>query len=660
LLSKLSIRWILPAAVVLPVLAVALILVALCYATGQRTANALAAQGMAQIHRRIEDRLQHLMELPPAINQLNVARLNEGLIALDEPARSRKVVLETLEVFPDVSSVVLGSAKGHVMWAIRYPGETSYEYAIKSAPDALMQEYAMGRDGQIGQAPLNEFKFDTVNRPWYRAASEAGGPTWGAVYIWVRGGKGVTLGIPFVEPYRDAQGNVLGVVNCELTLADISGFLKRLEVGRTGIAFIMERDGSLVATSTGLECMKDGTARLAAAEAPDRRVVAAAAKLSNRPGALAGINAASVDHVDVDGTPTQLVVSSFKNRRNLDWLVVTLVPDSDFLAGVQQARRQSLMIAAAAAMGALLVGAAMAWWMLRPILAVVAHARRVGGGDLDARITRGDNLEIAQLSAALNDMAEGLKDRLRLRHALNLAMEVQQSLLPARTPTVRRLDVAARAKYCDETGGDYYDYLNVEGLGPHSLMIALGDVMGHGIAAAMLMATARGVLRSQARSQGSLGQLLTHLNEHIVADTRGDRFMTMFLAIVDTSAMSMRWASAGHDQPLIHDPQRGLLTEIDGNAGGVPLGVLAGEAYEESTYTHLRAGQVMLIGTDGLWEAKNDAGEQFGKERVGEALAALAHLSAAQIEAGLYERLQQFCSGRASDDDVTYVVVKFT
>jgi sigma-B regulation protein RsbU (phosphoserine phosphatase) len=174
----------------------------------------------------------------------------------------------------------------------------------------------------------------------------------------------------------------------------------------------------------------------------------------------------------------------------------------------------------------------------------------------------------------------------------------------------------------------------------------------------MLMATARGVLRSQARSQGSLGHLLTHLNEHIVADTRGDRFMTMFLAVVDASSLSMRWASAGHDQPLIYDPQQGLLTEIDTNGGGMPLGVMHGEVYEELTYNRLRPGQIMLIGTDGLWEAKNDAGEQFGKERVGEALSALAHLAAAEIEAGIYQRLQQFCNGRANEDDVTYVVIK--
>jgi len=249
---------------------------------------------------------------------------------------------------------------------------------------------------------------------------------------------------------------------------------------------------------------------------------------------------------------------------------------------------------------------------------------------------------------------------MRLRHALNLAMEVQQSLLPEHTPTVAGLDVAARSKYCDETGGDYYDYLDVEGLGPNSLLVALGDVMGHGIAAAMLMATARGILRSHVRTQGSLSQLLTHVNDLLVADTKGARFMTMFLGVIDVPAMSLRWASAGHDQPMIYDPNQGILDAADPETAGLPLGVMEHETYEEYTLTDLRPGQVMLIGTDGLWEAKNNADEQFGKIRVGEALAALAHLPASQIEAGIYQRLAEFCGGRPNDDDVTYVVIKFS
>jgi serine phosphatase RsbU (regulator of sigma subunit) len=628
------------------------------YETGQRTANDLADQNMRQIHKRIESHLNQLMDLPPAIDRLNGLRLAEGILALNDPARSRKLVYETLRTFPDVSSIVLGSANGEVMWIIRYPGEKTYEYAIKASPAGQMEEYAMGEDGEIGAAPLRGYAFNTVGRPWYKAAIEADGPTWGNVYVWVRGGKGETLGVSYVEPYKDNSGKTLGVINCELTLADISAFLKRLEIGKTGKAFIMERDGSLVATSEGLNCMKDGTARLPAAEASDPEIAQATKELPGTIGPLGTISGMQRGHATLNGAPTQMVVSSFKNRRNLDWLIVTLVPDSDFLADVEASRRQSMAIAGVAMAGALVVGIWMALWLARPILAVVKHAEKVGGGDLEARILRKDNREMSQLSQALNEMADGLKDRMRLRHALNLAMEVQQSLLPSGKPEVRGIDVAARAQYCDETGGDYYDYLDVEGMGPETLFVALGDVMGHGIAAAMLMATARGILRSHVRVKGSLGDLLTHVNQLLVVDTQGKRFMTMFLGVVDVKTMTLRWASAGHDQPLLYDPESKKLATME-DGGGLPLGVMDSEKYEEQTHAGLRPGQVMLVGTDGLWESKNEKEEQFGKERVGEALAALAHLSAAEIEAGIYRRLKEFCGSRANDDDITYVVIKF-
>src|SRR5690606_6752631 len=111
------------------------------------------------------------------------------------------------------------------MWVIRYPGETTYEYAIKAAPDAPMVEYQLAADGVVVGDSRGSFAFDPRKRPWYTAAIAADGPTWGDVYVWVRNGQGETLGVSYVEPYRDKQGTIIGVVNCELTLADISAFL---------------------------------------------------------------------------------------------------------------------------------------------------------------------------------------------------------------------------------------------------------------------------------------------------------------------------------------------------------------------------------------------------------------------------------------------------
>jgi phosphoserine phosphatase RsbU/P len=657
-MRKISIRWIMPAVVVAPVLVVVTLLTALAYQTSQRTVSDLAGQNMRQIHQSIETHLNQLMDLPPEINELNRSRLQEGILSLNDPPHNRKLIYQTLQTFPAVSSIVLGSATGQVMWIIRYPGETTYEYAMKARPDSPMVEYTMGADGQIGPTPLRSYPFNTIARPWYQGAIAENGPTWGNVYVWIRGGKGTTLGISYVEPFNDEAGKLQGVINCELTLADISAFLQKLEIDKTGDAFIIERDGNLIATSRGLSCMKDGTGRLPAVEAPNARIAAAARQLPRLFGSLTSINGMQRSNAVLDGEPTQIVVSSFHNQRNLDWLIVTIVPNSDFLGDVQRSRMRSALLGGLAVLGALALGIGMSRWLAKPILAVVQHAQRVGAGDLDARISRTDNREMAQLSTALNEMADGLQDRMRMKHALSLAMEVQQSLMPRHKPQVPGIDVAARSQYCDETGGDYYDYLEVETIGKDTLFVAVGDVMGHGIAAAMLMATARGVLRSHAQGCTSLGHLLTHVNELLVVDTDGKRFMTMFLGTMNASTMSLCWASAGHDQPLLYDPDSKKLIELE-SSNGLPLGVEETATYQEAIHAKLRPGQIMLIGTDGLWESRNHADEFFGKKRVVEAMAALAHLSASEIEAGIYQRLKEFCGDCANVDDITYVVIKF-
>ena len=105
-------------------------------------------------------------------------------------------------------------------------------------------------------------------------------------------------------------------------------------------------------------------------------------------------------------------------------------------------------------------------------------------------------------------MTLGLQDRLRMRESLSLAMEVQRNLLPSDAPVISGLDIAGHSTYCDETGGDYYDFLDVSGADKDTAVVALGDVMGHGVAAAMLMATARGILRSRCSVAGSLADCL--------------------------------------------------------------------------------------------------------------------------------------------------------
>jgi sigma-B regulation protein RsbU (phosphoserine phosphatase) len=235
-------------------------------------------------------------------------------------------------------------------------------------------------------------------------------------------------------------------------------------------------------------------------------------------------------------------------------------------------------------------------------------------------------------------------------------MQVQQQLLPRNPPKLRGLDIAGHSTYCDETGGDYYDFLIVDEASPDKVMVALGDVMGHGVAAALVMSAARAVLRDRAVTEGSLALLMVRLNSMLAADLEGGRFMTMHLAVIDARTGVYRFASAGHDPALTYDPSTDSFDERD--EGGLPLGILASGTYEEHSFGPLRAGQVIVVGTDGVWEMPNAEGEQFGKERLREVIRGAAAGTAAEIVDAIVESLARFRGDRRLVDDVTLVVMK--
>src|SRR5262249_53966696 len=214
-----------------------------------------------------------------------------------------------------------------------------------------------------------------------------------------------------------------------------------------------------------------------------------------------------------------------------------------------------------------------------PVLKMIGFMNRVGSGDLDAKAAFGGSREFRNVADALNRMIADLRDRLRLRHSLGVAMEVQRRLLPAGPPQGRGLDVAGHSTYCGETGGGYYDLLLADPAAPAAVLGGLGDVMGHGVAAALVMAGVRAVLRDRVGAAGSLGDLMGRLNRLISADHGGDRFMTMHLSVIDAKAGTMRWVSAGHDPALVYDPAADRFEE--GGEGGLPLGAMGEAGYPE-------------------------------------------------------------------------------
>ena len=252
--------------------------------------------------------------------------------------------------------------------------------------------------------------------------------------------------------------------------------------------------------------------------------------------------------------------------------------------------------------------------------------------------------------AFVTDMTEQKK-------SLTLAAEVQKSLLPQTSPRVQGLDIAGKIITCDEIGGDYFDYLWGQECGNDHFGVAVGDVTGHGIDAALLMTTARGFLRMRASQCGSISQIIDEMNRHLALDVLDSgRFMTLFYLTIDTKNKDLRWVRAGHDPAILYDPRRDKFEELKGS--GVALGVSETISYEENVKSGLTEGHIIAIGTDGIWEARNKDGKMFGKKRLRRILRQNATARAQDIIDAVYDDLDTFMAGRKPEDDITLVVIK--
>jgi serine phosphatase RsbU (regulator of sigma subunit) len=245
-----------------------------------------------------------------------------------------------------------------------------------------------------------------------------------------------------------------------------------------------------------------------------------------------------------------------------------------------------------------------------------------------------------------------------LRQALALAEEVQRNLLPQAAPGLAGFDIAGTSLYSDETGGDYYDFIHAPNEQPGRFGIIIGDVTGHGIAAALLMTTARAFLRMRSFQPGSLASVIDDVNKLLCADLADSgRFMTLFYLAIDVEKKRLHWVRAGHDPIILYDAATGLANDIP-DKGGPPLGIVTEARYAENSAAGLIPGQVALLATDGLWEARNDKGEMFGKDRVRELLGRHSDLTAADIVTAVLEGLRAFLGDDQPEDDVTLVAIK--
>ena len=292
----------------------------------------------------------------------------------------------------------------------------------------------------------------------------------------------------------------------------------------------------------------------------------------------------------------------------------------------------------------------------RNISAVAAAVARVAEGDFSARAEVRSGDEVGRLGAAFNRMVPELEDRIHIRNALEVAQQIQQNLLPPSSPRFGSHDIAAVSEYCHETGGDYYGFIPRRTADGDSLVIAVGDVSGHGIPAALLMASARAYIRSQSACGESLDAIVRRVNDLVAEDTNlTGRFMTLFLLEL-TEGRAIRWVRAGHDPALVYSPEDDAFSELRGE--GLPLGVLTQGDFTVNELPGMPVGSIIVIGTDGIWEAMSPNGDMFGKERLQDLIRTHRTRPAAEIIREILDAVNVFRGTNDKADDMTIAVIR--
>ena len=287
-----------------------------------------------------------------------------------------------------------------------------------------------------------------------------------------------------------------------------------------------------------------------------------------------------------------------------------------------------------------------------------AYHRNGNGQQFSAEVSlgnlhlRGCNMQVM----IVRDISEKQQNE-QLRRGLALAKEFQQRLLPKNIPQPPGYDIYVNTCYCQDAGGDYYDFFSLPPAAGDGIAFAVGDVSGHNIGAALLMALSKGILQNEARhSLLEPDRLLRILNLHLLHSATDSSFLTLFFGRIDTGKRLLHWNSAGHGPIFCYRRERDQILELQPN--DIPLGITKRARYRNPDPLQLKSGDILLIGTDGLWETRNPQGEMFRSDRLCQILASHRDKDARSIYHIIMQKIDNFRRAPAAEDDMTLMVIK--
>ncbi|MGF1537141.1 MAG: ATP-binding protein [Elainellaceae cyanobacterium] len=379
---------------------------------GEQAVNQLIGRYKQEIAAHVDQELRHCLEIPHQINQANAELVSLELLNLDNPAMLSQYLWRQLQQFPAVTNIYAGSETGGIVGVGRGEGDELRGFETEGFIRGEYRLYRTDADGNRQERIDSGEEFDARQRPWYEVSVRTGREAWSDVYLFV--GEPI-LGISASRPVFNQVGQRVGVMATDLILTQIGEFLQDLEISPNSLLFIMERSGNLVATSAEeppfmTSALNNEQQRLSAGSSEDPLTHAAYAQLLNYFRRLERITESKDLVLTLDGHRNLMRVVPFTEERGLDWLIVMVLPETDFMAQIYRNTRCAIALCFLAVILSIVLSIAIAHRLSRPLRQLGKASQLLAQGEFSRPLPFNRVRELNTLSNSFNAMAQRIQD----------------------------------------------------------------------------------------------------------------------------------------------------------------------------------------------------------------------------------------------------------
>lgn len=413
----------------------------LSFRNGQKAVNNVAAKLSQEVTARTKEHFQTFADVSHLFLEMNSAAIRVGNLDPDDFPKLERYFWELTRLSDRVTTIYYGDEKGHFLLVKREAEQLVYIRDDTTAP--LRHIYRLDSQGQRAGFVKTQ-AYEPRTRPWYKAAKAVGKPTWSPIYVF---SASPVLGITPVVPIYNQAGTLRGVLAIDLTLSQISDFLKRLKISKSGQAFAMERTGEIVGTSTTelpFVPIKNGQQRIKATDSSNELIRTTANYLQQKFGGFDRISEGSQLVFEHQGQRQFVTVAPLSDGRGLDWLLVVVIPEADFIEQVQANLRSTILLCFFALVLAIALGIVTSRWINQPIRRLLEASQAIASGELDQQLQVNGINELEVLAHSFNRMAQQLRESFSAKEKANFELE---QLVAERTASLQETEAELRALF---------------------------------------------------------------------------------------------------------------------------------------------------------------------------------------------------------------------